>query len=374
MLRILLVGGGTGGHIYPLVAVARELQKIASEKGINLELLAVADSIRWKNEFENQGIRFKRIFAPKLRRVEGGWLNFFALLAVPISLIQAFWVLFVFMPDLVFSKGGFVSLNPTFAAMIYFIPVFVHESDSVPGLVNRLTARFAKRIFVSFEAAAKYFNPKKTVLSGNPLREGLLNGNKAEAASSFNFSSGRKTVLFLAGSQGAVFINNLVINSLVQLVKDFQVIHQAGPKNIDLVRQETERIKKEGLAAYGGDIEKNYRLFDFLDEEGLKNAYAAADIIVSRSGSNIFETAALGKPAIVIPYPYSHKNHQRENAAEFAKFGAVVLEEQNLKPHILIDQIEHLLNNPAAGERIRRFAKLDAGKIIAEEIFNYVYR
>ena len=371
MKRILLVGGGTGGHIYPLVAVSQELQKTAVQKGVDLELLAVADSNRWRNEFESRGIGFKRIFAPRIRRVEGGRLNFFALLAVPIALLQALWTLFVFMPDAVFSKGGFTSVIPTFVGLLYFIPVFIHESDSVPGLANRVSAGFAKRVFISFENAARHFSAKKTVLSGNPARENLLNGNRVEAFGYFNLNPEKKTVLFLAGSQGSAFINNLVIEGLVQLVKDFQLIHQAGPKNIDSVRQETERIKKEGLAAYGADIEKNYRLFDFLDDEGLKNAYAAADIIVSRSGSGIFELAALGKPAIVVPYPYSAGNHQKENAAEFAKFGAVVLEEQNLKPHILIDQLKRLLkpeNYQAVSQRIKQFAKMDAGKVIAEEI------
>ena len=368
MKRILFVGGGTGGHIFPLIAVGRELQKSASEKGIDLELLAIAESGRWRKDFENEGIKFKKIFAPKLRRVEGGRLNFFAFLALPITLIQAFWLLFTFMPALIFSKGGFSSVMPVFAGFLYFIPVFVHESDAIPGLVNRLAAKLAKNVFVSFENAAKYFPLSKTVLSGNPIRENLLTGERNGAAAYFSINPGRKTVLFLAGSQGAAFVNNLVIEGLVQLVREYQVIHQAGPKNIDSVRQETERIKKEGAAGYGADIEKNYRFFDFLDEEAMKNAYAAADVIVSRAGSNIFEIAALGKPAIVIPYPYSAKNHQKENAAEFAKFGAVVLEEQNLKPHILIDQIKHLLNNPAVGERIKKFAKLDAGEIIAGEM------
>ncbi|MEK7536993.1 MAG: UDP-N-acetylglucosamine--N-acetylmuramyl-(pentapeptide) pyrophosphoryl-undecaprenol N-acetylglucosamine transferase [Patescibacteria group bacterium] len=368
--RILLVGGGTGGHIYPLVAVGRELQKLAGEKGINLELMAVADSSSWRSEFESQSIRFKKILAPRLRRVEGGRLNFLAFLAIPFAFIQALWILFVFMPNLVLSKGGFASFIPTFVAMLYFIPFFIHESDSVPGLVNRLAAKFAKRIFISFENAARYFPVQKTVLSGNPVRENLFNGNKAEAAGFFNFDFGKKTILFLAGSQGAVFINNLLINSLIHLVKDFQIIHQAGINNFELVKKETDIIKNEGKGKYDENIEKNYRAYSFLNEEKLKNAFAMSDLVVSRSGSSIFEIAALAKPSIVIPYPYSAGNHQKGNAAEFAKFGAVVLEEQNLKPHILIDQIKHLLNNPLVGGEIKRFARLDAGEVIAGEILN----
>ncbi|MEK7659118.1 MAG: UDP-N-acetylglucosamine--N-acetylmuramyl-(pentapeptide) pyrophosphoryl-undecaprenol N-acetylglucosamine transferase [Patescibacteria group bacterium] len=370
--RILLVGGGTGGHIYPLIAVSRELQKMAGEKGINLKLMAVADSNSWRSEFESQGIRFKKILAPKLRRVEGGRLNFFAFLTIPFALIQALWILFVFMPNLVFSKGGFVSFIPACVAMIYFIPVFIHESDSVPGLVNRFSAKFAKKVFISFENSARYFSVQKTVLSGNPVRESLFNGNKAEAAGFFNLDSGKKTILFLAGSQGAVFINNLLIDSLVQLVKDFQIIHQTGVNNFELVKKETDNMKNEGRSSFSESIEKNYRAYSFLNEEELKNAFAISDLVVSRSGSSIFEIAALAKPSIVIPYPYSARNHQKENAAEFAKFGAVVLEEENLKPHILIDQIKHLLNNSGAGEKIKQFIKTEAAKMIAQEIMSNV--
>lgn len=372
--RILLLGGGTGGHIYPLIAVAREFQKISQERGISLELMALADG-GWRFEFESRGIKFKRIFSPKLRRVEGGRINLFAFLAIPFTFVQALWLIFIFMPDLVFSKGSFASLAPSFVAWLYFIPIFVHESDSVPGSANRFAAKLAKKVFVSFENSAGYFSVKKTVLSGNPVRTDLLNGNKDEARGYFNLNSDKKTVLFLAGSQGAVFINNLIISGLVQLVKDFQTIHQTGSRNFDSVSQEVEKMKKEGSATYGGDIEKNYRLFGFLNEEQLKNAYALADIIVSRAGSSIFEVAGLAKPAIVIPYPYSAKNHQKENAREFSKFGAVVLEEQNLKSHILIDQIRHLLkpeNYSAISQKIKRFANLEAGEVIADEIFEYL--
>ncbi len=370
--RILLVGGGTGGHIYPLIAVGRELQKIAGEKGVNLELTAVADSNSWRSEFENSSIKFKRIFTPKLRRVKGGRINLLALLAIPVTLIQTFWILFVFMPDLVFSKGGFASFIPTFIAALYFIPVFVHESDSVPGTVNQFTAKFAKRVFIFFENASKYFPVSKTVLTGNPIRDNLLVGKKAEAAKYFNLRPDRKTVLFLAGSQGAMFINNLLIEALVQLTKEFQIIHQTGTNNFESVKKETEGIKNEGHGSYGENIEKNYQVYGFLNEEELKNAFAMSDVVVSRAGSNIFEIAALGKPAIVIPYPYSAGNHQKANAIEFAKFGAVVLEEQNLKPHILINQIKRLINNPSVGEKIKQFAKLDAGEIIARELMSNV--
>ncbi len=373
--RILLVGGGTGGHIYPLAAVAQELQKTAQEKGVDLELLAVADSDRWRNVFESRGIRFKKILTPKLRKYEGN-LNPADIFKLPVTLIQSFWHLFIFMPDGVFAKGGYVSVIPSLAAKLYFIPLFIHDSDAVLKGANKFLSKFAKKVFISFESMAAVLNNKKAVFSGNPIREELLSGDKNQAGGAFNLFPDKKTVLFLGGSQGARFINNLVIAGLVQLTKEFQIIHQTGDVNLEQVREETEKIKKEGADAYGQDIEKNYRVYGFLEIEKLKVAYALADVIVARAGANlIFEIAALGKPAIVIAYPYSVREHQKEDAGEFAKFGAVVLEEQNLKTHILADQIQRLLkpeNYQTISQRIKQFAKLDAGKIIAEELMSNI--
>ncbi len=378
MKRILLIGGGTGGHIVPLLAVGRELQKTAGEKGVNLNLMVLTDDGTWQNEFESEGIRFKKIFAPKFRRVQGGKINYLSFLAVPVAFVQALWLLFIFMPDLVFSKGSFASLAPSIVSRLYFIPLFIHESDSIPGLVNRFLAGSAKKVFISFEAAARYFPNKNLILSGNPIRESLTQGKKSEAARFFNFNPNVKTILFLAGSQGARFINQLVIDGLVRLTDEFQIIHQTGIKNFDSVKSESDKIISEGVENYGKKIEANYRIFGLLNEEELKNAYAMCDIIISRAGSGIFEISAVGKPAIVIPYPYSSKNHQRENALEFAEFGAVAMEEKNLGLGTLINQISYLLKPEiysATSEKIKQFAKPDAAKIIAEEILNkYVYR
>lgn len=375
MHRILLVGGGTGGHIYPLVAVARELQRITQEKGVDLELMATSDDQIWQGEFG--GIKFKKISAPKLRRYQGN-LNFLEFFKAPVALLQALWHIFIFMPDLVFLKGGYVSQIPFFIAKLYFIPVFVHESDTIPGLSVKVISKFAKKVFISFESTRQYFKNKEVILSGNPIRKELSSGDRNEALKIFNLSPDKKTILVLGGSQGAKAINDLVINGLVLLAGRYQIIHQAGFKNFEYVNSEVEKIKKEGEKSYGKNIETNYRVFTFMNEEGLKNAYAAADLIVSRAGANaIFEIAALGKPAIIIPIAYSASNHQKMNAQEFVKAGAVVLEEQNLSPAILLNQIEHLLkpeNYFEISRKIKQFSNLESAKKIAQEIFDYVNR
>jgi UDP-N-acetylglucosamine--N-acetylmuramyl-(pentapeptide) pyrophosphoryl-undecaprenol N-acetylglucosamine transferase len=375
--RILLLGGGTGGHVYPLAVVAKEIKKLAQEKGANLELMAMADSNVWRSEFEGIGVKFKKISTPKFKAVEGGRLNPMAFLNLPLALIQSLWFIFLFMPDLVFSKGGFASVIPSLVSKLYFIPLFIHESDAIPGKANKLLAGFSKKVFISYESTAGHFNSKKTILSGSPARETLFAGNKQEAVGYFGFNPDKKTILFMAGSQGSASINKLLIQSVVQLAKDFQIIHQAGPKNFDSVKAEIEKIKNDGAGTYSKDIENNYRLFAFLDEKELASAYALCDIIVSRSGSNIFEISNLGKPAILIPLPFSAGDHQRANAAGLAKFGAVVLEEANLNPGILINQIENLLkpeNYSLISQKIKQFAKPDAAKIIAEEIINVYWK
>ncbi|MEK7203767.1 MAG: UDP-N-acetylglucosamine--N-acetylmuramyl-(pentapeptide) pyrophosphoryl-undecaprenol N-acetylglucosamine transferase [Patescibacteria group bacterium] len=373
--RILLVGGGTGGHVYPLIAIIQELQKTAQEKDLNLELIVITESNKWRMEFDGLGVKFRKILTPKLRKYEGN-LNLIDIFKLPITLIQSLWYLFIFMPDLVFAKGGYVSVIPSLVGRLYFTPLFIHDSDAVLKGANKFLSRFAKKIFVSFEGVMPALKNKEVILSGNPIRKNLLEGDKNTATLKFNLSLDKKTILFLGGSQGAFSINKLLIESLVQLTKDFQVIHQAGLGNFEAVREAVEKIKGEGTESYGKNIENNYRVYDFLAEEELKNAYALADIIVARAGANlIFEISALGKPAIIVPYPYSIKEHQRANAIEFAKFGAVVLEEENLKPHILIDQIERLLkpeNYSAVSQKIKQFANLEAGEIIAREIISYV--
>ncbi len=374
--RILLVGGGSGGHIFPLKAVARELIRLSQERGVELELMALAESERWRGEFENLGIRFKKIGMPKLRKVQGGKIDFSAFLNIPVAVFQSLWVLFAFMPDLVLSKGGFASVIPSLVAKLYFIPLFIHESDAVPGLANRFLAGFSKRIFISFESSASFFNNRSTVLSGNPVRGGLVAADKNQATEYFKLRPDRKTVLFLGGTQGAKPINDLVMASLVELTREFQVIHQTGERNLDEIVREAEKVKSEGGGDYGRYVQENYRAYGFLNEEDLRNAYAMADVIVARAGANfIFEISSIGRPAIVIPYEYSAGGHQKANAAEFARFGAVVLEEANLKPHILVSQIKLLMNPETAAavsRKITKFVKPDAASIIAEECLSAI--
>jgi UDP-N-acetylglucosamine--N-acetylmuramyl-(pentapeptide) pyrophosphoryl-undecaprenol N-acetylglucosamine transferase len=365
--RVLLVGGGSGGHVYPLIAVAQELRN--QSKDANLLMIGEGNFAR-KSAMENN-IAFRGILAGKLRR----YFSFeviFDFIKLPLGFIQSLWYVYWFMPNVVFSKGGFASIAPVLVARLYMIPVYIHESDSIPGIANNILSKFAKGIFVSFQSALRHFNGKKTMLVGNPIRKTLLGGDRQAAYSHFGFSGEKKTILILGGSQGAKQINEIILNSLVVMAKDFQIIHQAGDSQYKTVQERVDRFKKEGQGTYADDIEKNYRLYPFLKDEEMKLAYAVCDIVVSRAGAgSLFEIAAVGKPAVVVPLKPSASNHQLANASEFAKFGATIVEGANMTTNILLNQIGAFLEPQRysqISEQIKSFAKVDAADKIAKAL------
>lgn len=367
--RILLTGGGSGGHVYPLVAVAKALQEKAQAGNMNLELMMMGDGSFIQEVAEENGIPFKRIWSGKLRRYSS-IQNFFDLFKMPIGFIQALWQVYWFMPDVIFAKGGYASVLPVLAGRLYLIPVYLHETDSVPGLANSKLFKRAKKIFISFQKAGEYFPQEKTMLVGNPIRKELFGFDKNQSLDYFKLSPAKSTILFLGGSQGAKVINDIVLSGLVRLVQKWQVIHQCGDAHFESLQKEAERVTKEGQASYGQNISDNYRLYPFLNSQELGRAYAAADLIVSRAGGSIFEIAMAGKPTILIPITGSTNNHQMENAIEFSKYGAVVIEEENnLTESVLLGDIERLLrpeNYTPVSEKIKSFAKPDAAEKIAE--------
>lgn len=366
MKRILLVGGGSGGHVYPLVAVAEELKNQAQQKGLDLELLFLGEGVFFDEAVKEGGYNFKTIWSGKLRRYVSP-LTLLDILKIPVGFLQSLWHIFWFMPDIVFVKGGAISFAPAIISRLYFIPLYIHESDSVPGLANRLVSKLAKRIFIAFESAAKYFDASKIEYVGNPVRKNILSGDKSQAMALFNLRQERKTVLVLGGSQGARAINNAILDALVVLVDKFQIIHQCGQSQYNEVKAAVDKIIKEGESSYDAKVKDNYHLYPFFNSGQMAFAYAAADVIVSRAGAGlIFEIAYLGKPAILVPLVNGSRGEQITNAFELAKFGAVVVEEENLTRNIILNQIEHLLENSAlVSEKIKGFITTDAVSKIA---------
>jgi len=381
--RILLVGGGSGGHVFPLIAVAEALRAVDS----SVELMVLGNGPFLAEAATTAGLSFKTIQASGLRR----YFSFRTLLTpfqIIIGFFQSLWILFAYMPDVMFTKGGYASVMPALVAKLYAIPIYTHESDSTLGLANRFISKLARVVFTSFESTTKYFNPPpsadgssggKAVLVGNPVRSELLVGDKATALQQFNFRADKKTILVVGGSQGSKRINEAILEALVQLVNPsaggFQVIHQCGESQLASVKGIIDQYTKEGEESYGPMISANYRLYPFFNTQDMGLAYAVADIIISRGGaSNLFEISALGKPAIIIPLStIASRGDQIDNAIEFQKYGAVVIEEANITPHIIVNQIQELLDPARYAEisaKIKTFAKPDAAKNIAQVLLS----
>ncbi|MBI4993681.1 UDP-N-acetylglucosamine--N-acetylmuramyl-(pentapeptide) pyrophosphoryl-undecaprenol N-acetylglucosamine transferase [Candidatus Wolfebacteria bacterium] len=377
MIRILFTGGGTGGHIYPILAVFEELKKILEAQKIDARFYYVGAPGKFKQLILSSGIAVSKIFSAKLRRYFD-FKNFIDFLIFPISILQAFWKVFWIMPDVLFSKGGPGSLPVVIACWFYRIPIIVHDSDSIIGLANKLAVKFADKIAVSFSSAAEDLSKKnqnKIILTGNPIRGSLKsNLEKMAAKSFFGFKEDKPLILILGGSQGASKINDFLLNIAGELAKDYLVLQQTGVDNFESVREELAVALKNF-----GPIEKaRYKVIPYF-ENNLADAYAAADIIVSRSSSGvIFELAMMGIPAILIPLSEKVVGiHQIKNAYEYAKSGAaVVIEEENLKPNIFLGAIERSLKNPDMLKEMsaaaKKFSKPDATKMIANEIFNFI--
>ncbi len=376
-MRILLTGGGTGGHIFPILAIVSQIKKISQARGLKEpELLFIgpktpclpAGRKSSEGSFKNLEIPCHFILAGKIRRY---WSlkNFLDFFKFPIGLVQGLWWIFIWMPDITFGKGGYGSVASVLVSWIYRIPIILHESDAVPGLVNRISGIFANQIIVSFPKAQDYFSSKKTILIGNPVRSGILNGSRELAYQKFRLKPDLPVLFITGGSQGAQRLNEIIIETLPELLKRCQIIHQCGTNNYQWVKKETDLRLNEGQR-------QSYHLYPFLKDE-MKEAYAAADLIISRCGANaLAEIAALGKPSILIPLSLAAYDHQKENASYFRKAGAaIVIEEENLRPNLFMGQIFDLLSNPEQRQMMResagKLAKPDAAEKIAEEIIKY---
>lgn len=378
----MIATGGSGGHVYPVIAVIKAVQSLATQTSKEVEMEIVGSSPFFAQAAQEITIPIRRTLDAKARQYFSIW-NFADALKLPIIFFQSLFYVWRFMPDIMLAKGSYASFLPALVARMFFIPVYIHESDSVPGRANTSVARWAKKIFISFSSSASYFDHPaaagKTQLVGDPIRTELLVGDRTQALNNFQLIDGKPVLLVAGGSQGAQKINELVKESLVELINKFQIIHQCGEGNYKIVNDSVQQLIKEGSSAhlfstigesYGKKIQDQYRLRPFLNLSELTAAYAAADVIVSRAGAaNLFEIAALGKPGVIIPITNSNGDHQRSNALEFGKFGGTVLEEQNLTPQLFIRSIEEAYNNRVqVGEKIKGFAKPEAAELIAKEL------
>lgn len=372
-MKILFTGGGSGGHFYPIIAVAEKLNKMLErEKIAQAELYYMSTEPYNERLLYDNKITFKQVTAGKLR----GYFsiqNFFDVFKTAWGVFKAFFQLFALYPDVIFGKGGYPSFPVLFAARLFRIPVIIHESDSVPGRVNAWAGKFAQKIAISYAEAAQFFPAGRTALTGNPIREEILRSSGKDAFAELGLERGVPVLLVLGGSNGARTINSQMETLAPKLVEKFQVIHQVGEANLAEVE-----MNVNGLLG-GNPNASRYHMYGYMDSEKMKLSAEATTIVVSRAGSAIFEIAAWGVPAILIPIADHVGDHQRKNAFAYARAGgAVVIEEANLGPNILMSEIEQLIldEHKRAGmkESAKVFARTDAAEKIAEQIFAVLMR
>ncbi len=364
----MLAGGGSGGHFYPLIAVARSLKDIAErERIVSLEISFISPNPYDPDLLREEEIKFIKAPAGKIRRYFS-FLNALDVVKTGWGILSALTSIYLNFPDVIFAKGGYASFPALVAAKIFRIPLIIHESDVIPGRVSLWASRFAHRVAISFPQSLKYFSPEKTALTGNPVRRQVFGGSLEEAWELFGLESALDTILVLGGSQGAEHLNNVILEILPELVKSAQIIHQTGRSNLAEIKLRSSLILKSS------PFQKRYHPYGFLNEGALRNAYKVSALAIVRAGGGtIFELAAGGLAAILIPLPSAAQDHQRENAYAYARSGAgVVLEEENLTPHILLSELSKLLTNPSRRAEMSRlaqsFSKVDASERIAEEI------
>ncbi len=360
MKKILLVGGGTGGHIMPLLAVADELTRLS---GGNIRVDYIGPKSSFTSEFASRGIAVHTVVSSKLRR----YFSAANILVVPqliVGFVESFLKLvFVIQPDVVFSKGGPGALAVLLAARICFVPIIIHESDTVPGRTNQIAGHFAKKIIIAFPTAKEYFKNKNVILIGNPVRSAFLANVPENRAAKLmlGFQTERPVIFILGGSQGAARLNQFVTDNLEGLLEHFQIIHQAGAAKLNSL---------PGRQA-------GYLPFGFMNTEEIKKAYAAADLVVARAGANtIAEIAVFGKPAILVPLPAQVAGeHQVVNAYEYAKAGAaIVMEEANFTLNVFMNEAEKITGNDALKQKMsiaaKAFSQPNAAELIAREIIS----
>lgn len=375
-IRIVLAGGGTGGHIYPLLAVAEELSRLAAANGEMVDLHYIGSAGSLEKEISEAGIKTHPIMSGKFRRYFS-LMNIVDIPKILIGFVQAFLKMYAVMPDAVFSKGGPGALQAALAAWFYRIPILVHESDAYPGLTNLLSSRLARKVAISFPAVSAYFPPPKIVLTGNPIRPSLGSGrvDQISAKEVLGFDTQKPLLLVLGGSQGSVSVNDFVISTLKELLPETQVLHQTGAANFAL----SEKLARAALVdvSVAAEVKNRYKPVSYLGPKEMSYALSAADLVIARAGSGtIFEIASFGKPSILIPLPEAAGDHQRENAYAYAAAkAAFVIEEANFSPQILLSQLKKVLGSPelsrAMSDGAKAFAKPQAAETLALELLSW---
>lgn len=357
-MRILVSGGGTAGHVYPILATLEELEK--SDRGLEVLYVGSKNGIE-KEITARKGIEFKPISCGKFRRYFS-FDNFIDPFRVILGVIQSYLVITKFKPDIVFAKGGYVSLPVGIASFFKRPPLVIHESDAKMGLANRVLARIARRVAVGFPVGLyPKIDKDKIVFSGNPIRSDFLKTKSDFSKNNFKLKEDLPMILVMGGSQGAHKINQCIFEIASVLVKSFQIIHISGTGDYNLALQ-----KKKELPI---DIQDRYFVYDFI-EEGLVSLLEASSIVITRAGAGaLAEIAYTGRPIVIVPL----EGHQEKNAKYFSKKNAgIVIKNTLLDSKILSEKIREISNDDRISkklaENIKKLAVEDAAARLAKVI------
>jgi len=350
VMRLIIAGGGSGGHFFPAMAIINEIIKRKNIKYMYVGSESGIESKKWSLPVSN-----RKLLAMKGIKNKSVLEKMDAILLLLNAIKESRSIIKEFQPDAVLGVGGYASFPLVMTAVTMGIPSAIHEQNSVPGLANKLLSRFVRRVFISFEQSSRYLPYEKTVLTGLPIR---YKPQKRVAG-----HSGKKTILVLGGSQGAHQINELMVkalDSLIDMKDKVKFIHQTGIADQVYVEQTYKRYEFDA------------RVFDFIDDMNV--VFEQADLAISRAGaSTLFELAAYGIPAILIPYPSAASDHQTLNANEVLQHGgAIVLPSTVKEPNLLTRAIHELINDEEKVKKMSiamlKWAKPDSAVKIVDEM------
>lgn len=361
-LRVLMAAGGTGGHVYPAIAIADAIKE--SHPDTEFLFVGTRDRMEWET-VPKYGYEIKSIWISGIhRRLTIQNLLFPVKLLT--SIVQSFSILRSFNPDIVIACGGFAAGPIGWVAVKLGIPLFLQEQNSFPGVTNRMLGKHATTIFTAFEDAKNYLPKEKIKLTGNPVREHVQVSSRAEALKSFNFTDELPVLLILGGSGGAKALNDIMTFEITKLHNEanLQMIWQCGPKYYDGL------VEKMDLEKY-----PNLRLVPFIDD--MSAAYAAADLVVTRAGAGTCsELQAIGQPAVLVPSPNVAGDHQTKNAASLVNAGAAKLLKETMLEQTFYKTVTELIRDEnelsIMSSAMKSLAKPKAAEEIATEIFSFI--
>jgi UDP-N-acetylglucosamine--N-acetylmuramyl-(pentapeptide) pyrophosphoryl-undecaprenol N-acetylglucosamine transferase len=352
-LRIVVAGGGTGGHLFPGIAIAKEF--MARNSATRVIFVSTGNRLE-KTVLSKAGFELRSIEVAGIKG-RGIWNQFKSVLKIPGAILTAMGLVKKFSPDLIVGLGSYSAGPVVIGAWLMRVPIAIHEQNILPGITNRILARFADRIYISFENTQSPLNPQKVYWTGNPVRRELLE------TVAHDTDQKKFTVLIIGGSQGAHGINTAIIAALEHLQdsEKLHFVHQTGETDEGSI---SEAYRKRKVSATAQSF------FDDMAER-----YRQADLIICRAGATtVAEITALGKAAIFIPFPHATDNHQMLNAADLAQDGAAeIIVEKELSGHLLCERIEHYMDHPEALEdmavRARRHGNPEAAKNIVDDCY-----